>query len=408
MRAPNSNKDGDPAGPKVVCILGAHRSGTSMFAQVLHACGLALGDEAHLLPAKEWDNPEGYWENELFVDINSDILEALGGSWSNPPNLEAGWSKSKKLDKLRKRAAALVSSFSKESHWGWKDPRTMLTLEFWQDLIPGLECVVVVRNPVEAALSLAKRPFQEAYLSYKDSLDLWYRSHRVMAQTLDIESCVVTHMDSLLQQPEEELARILEGLGWPVAKAKIAEACKGAIKSNLRHHSFPATLTAELAVDPEISAEYDRLCARAGGVFSKMSGAKSSIAANDVARLSGKVVAAILRDGAYVNELLAESRAHEKSLLASIEQTGEHVANLDSIIAELRSHVENLDGIIARLEEDRSERSDYIQYLESEGHTTRQQLEELSKLAQDRLTQIDHMIASSSWRITKPLRSLRG
>lgn len=44
-----------------VCILGMHRSGTSMVARLLHHCGLALGEPDALLGAHAAavDNPRG-------------------------------------------------------------------------------------------------------------------------------------------------------------------------------------------------------------------------------------------------------------------------------------------------------------------------------------------------------------
>ena len=49
-------------GKPPILIAGMHRSGTSMVAELLYRCGLALGAEDQLfLPANE-DNPAGYWE----------------------------------------------------------------------------------------------------------------------------------------------------------------------------------------------------------------------------------------------------------------------------------------------------------------------------------------------------------
>ena len=46
----------------VVCVAGAHRSGTSMLARLLHSCGLYLGPDTDLMPGRA-DNPDGFWEN---------------------------------------------------------------------------------------------------------------------------------------------------------------------------------------------------------------------------------------------------------------------------------------------------------------------------------------------------------
>ena len=36
--------------------------------------------------------------------------------------------------------------------WGWKDQRNSLTLPFWEDLLPGLKTVIVVRAARSGAL----------------------------------------------------------------------------------------------------------------------------------------------------------------------------------------------------------------------------------------------------------------
>ena len=119
------------ASNSAVCIAGAHRSGTSMLARLLHACGLELGPESELMPAQA-DNPDGFWENIRFVALNDEILNELGGAWDLPPERDF---QSDRLDPLRTKAELLIQDFSPSAHWGWKDPRNSLTLPFWQELL---------------------------------------------------------------------------------------------------------------------------------------------------------------------------------------------------------------------------------------------------------------------------------
>ena len=35
--------------------------------------------------------------------------------------------------------------------WGWKDPRTCLTLPFWQDVIGSIRYVICIRNPARCS-----------------------------------------------------------------------------------------------------------------------------------------------------------------------------------------------------------------------------------------------------------------
>ena len=66
-----------PEAHDVLCILGMHRSGTSMVSYILHLCGLDLGPPDQLMPPTE-ANPLGYWEHTGFVEVNDALLTALG------------------------------------------------------------------------------------------------------------------------------------------------------------------------------------------------------------------------------------------------------------------------------------------------------------------------------------------
>ncbi len=152
-----------PAGPlphRVVCIVGMHRSGTSMAARTLHLLGVSLGDPDTLLTAGP-DNPAGYWENGAVKELDDLVLSLLGGSWDHPPVLDPGWELDPRLDPLRERATeVLTRSFGRvppATVVGWKDPRLSLLLPFWRMVNPVDATVVVVREPRAVAASLAER-----------------------------------------------------------------------------------------------------------------------------------------------------------------------------------------------------------------------------------------------------------
>ena len=141
---------------KPVCILGMHRSGTSMVTRLLNLCSLYLGPNDEMNPPEAQDNPAGYWENLRFLHLNEEILALLGGSWDHPPEVETAWWKQSQFDALRQRATALIAEFEQHAPWGWKDPRTCLTLPFWLDVVPDLKFVFCLRNPLEIVYSLSR------------------------------------------------------------------------------------------------------------------------------------------------------------------------------------------------------------------------------------------------------------
>lgn len=138
-------------------VLGMHRSGTSLVSRLLNLMGVDLGPEERLMGPKP-DNPSGFWEHEPLTALNDEILGRFGGSWDAPPVLPSGWERSRDLADLRRKASGLIrEDFGRSAVWGWKDPRSSLTLPFWQRLLPGMRYVLCLRNPVDVAGSLTDR-----------------------------------------------------------------------------------------------------------------------------------------------------------------------------------------------------------------------------------------------------------
>ena len=80
-----------PDSNKLIVVLGAHRSGTSLCAAALQALGAdpCLGEHY----AND-ENQKGFFEHPDIVDFNDRLLAYLGGSWDNPlfqprPGLDA-------------------------------------------------------------------------------------------------------------------------------------------------------------------------------------------------------------------------------------------------------------------------------------------------------------------------------
>ena len=56
---------------KTVCVLGMHRSGTSVMSRMVELLGAYQGPESHRMPPRA-DNPKGFWEHLLLVAINDE------------------------------------------------------------------------------------------------------------------------------------------------------------------------------------------------------------------------------------------------------------------------------------------------------------------------------------------------
>lgn len=125
-----------------------HRSGTSAVAGALQEAGLYLGTVLR----KHESNRKGTREHLGIVALHEEILAYSGGSWRDPPATIA-WT-----DAHRARRDKILASFDGVELWGFKDPRTVLLLDFWRErLADSLELVGVFREPTAVVSSLLAR-----------------------------------------------------------------------------------------------------------------------------------------------------------------------------------------------------------------------------------------------------------
>ncbi len=248
---------------KVCCVAGMHRSGTSMVANLLHDCGVFLGPEDELKQSTR-HNVGDHFENLQFVRFHDDLLRRLGGSWHQPPPTDSGWEFSDRAFSFVSRAKNLVAK-SQQQYWGWKDPRSSLTLPFWFRILPDLKVLVCVRNPVEVARSL----FLRGGASNASPFQLWTDYGRRLLAATRPEQRLITHYESFFEDPEQELRRILNWLGIQVSDETVRHACTQVVVAR-RHQQIPLKdlLTAE--VPDETLAIYFSLCAEAGPVYERV------------------------------------------------------------------------------------------------------------------------------------------
>lgn len=143
-----------------ICVVGMHRSGTSMLNRGLSDAGVFLGkhlDSNHeslqkikthnwLLSQAHcgWDNPESYIDNETFFRqlVNKTLSSEKKNYW---------------LFKHLGLKGLYKLYNDKNMNWGWKDPRTTLFMEEWNNIFPNIKYVHIYRHPLDVALSLQVR-----------------------------------------------------------------------------------------------------------------------------------------------------------------------------------------------------------------------------------------------------------
>jgi glycosyltransferase involved in cell wall biosynthesis len=198
-----------------IIVAGMHRSGTSLVAAFLSSSGVRMGET--LLEADR-DNPRGYFEDVEFLEFQRSLLQERAPS-NEVGHPDWGWTESETFDTTglqehEERAAALVARHS--GLWGWKDPRTTLFLEFWDEILKqNATYLLVYRFPWEVAesmLRLAAPVFVEhpeyawkIWAFYNNRLLEFYRRHR--------ERSILISANALLREPERLGSLLANKLG---------------------------------------------------------------------------------------------------------------------------------------------------------------------------------------------------
>jgi len=219
---------------RVVCALGMHRSGTSAIAGILNLLGVYLGTEKHLSGSAE-DNPKGFWEHRSMVDLNDEILLKGGGNWHEPPAFPSGWEGMPKFAHLRQRARALIlEDFGAAKLWGWKDPRTCLTLPFWQRLVSPMRYVICLRNPIDVARSLAQRD----EFSFEKGVNLWLTYVSSALEHTTGQARILVFYEDIMEHRQRELQRLAGFLENPelAEQTEFQSAVEKFIEVGLQHY----------------------------------------------------------------------------------------------------------------------------------------------------------------------------
>lgn len=136
---------------KTFVALGMHRSATSLLAKGLALSAVHMGET---LLGSSPCNPQGHFENVDIMHLNQRILKQAGGNWRNPPPedaiLQAGLL-------LGSHIAARLRDNQRSPYWGWKDPRTTLTIRCYLPYLTNPHFMCAFREPAAVAESLYRR-----------------------------------------------------------------------------------------------------------------------------------------------------------------------------------------------------------------------------------------------------------
>lgn len=256
-----------PSGP--VLITGMHRSGTSTIARVINLLGVSLGNQLEGVDTEAHpSNPKGHWEDLDARGLNVSLLhmahgQALAGEWVVDATVPAPNPGAPHVQAAKRQLERLSGTAQGASRWGFKDPRTCLTMDVWHAAAPDACVVLCVRDPLSAATSL-----QALHgVSVRDGLRLW-AAYNLRA----LESCaargiplLVCSFERLLSDSAAEVARLASFLGCARRlDAETQAQVEGFLERDLRHHVAPKGLAPALAAalgDQAVNGEVDALLA---------------------------------------------------------------------------------------------------------------------------------------------------
>ncbi len=155
--------------PKGIIITGFHRSGTSSLAQELHSAGLFIG---YNLMKGGLSNQDGHFEDYSFVKIDEKIFSANKLEWDTidiPKKLTITPYHHKRMQNL------VAQRESTGSNWGFKDPRSILLLEEWSEVIKDYIVVAVYRHYDQTVASLKQRAAQYIVYDKQSDIKLWQK-----------------------------------------------------------------------------------------------------------------------------------------------------------------------------------------------------------------------------------------
>lgn len=199
------------------------------------------------------DNPKGFFENRLIIELNDRILKRFNTSWETFGAGSEIPASGILLSSFRKEALRLLETDYRDYDiLAIKDPRISLLLPFWEDVLREFgakSCrIISLRHPLEVALSQQVRyqKFPQMHRCGQElpfGLNLWFWYTIRLLNTLPDDDNLVVLFERLLEDPACEMNRISRLLNRPVNPEGLEEYTGHFLERTLRHHAADAAQT---------------------------------------------------------------------------------------------------------------------------------------------------------------------
>lgn len=411
---------------KIVLVIGAHRSGTSLCTAAVEALG---ADTCIQQLYRNNENEKGFFEHPDLVEFNENLLEYLGGSWDNPFFNAAKASQKHSIASWQIKAISLIKkNFSASRFIVVKDPRFCQLLEFWLEAfeVAGFSkheifAIHIFREPIEVAKSQASRArarpeYYELGKTMDEAALLWYSLALQALKYADegkIKNYYIFYED-LLEEPDQQISKLASFLEIDASNvmADIEDFSTNFVEKRLRHEItdntsyeslksvFPEALELydlllELKVNQKLSVE-NRL--QIESFYKRLGHYLEPYAVQAISRLSN-----LSRDRGI--ELLKQTNIIEqlKHNISTIEDDRENIrAAFQVELEKLREEYQKFN----KGTENSQQKTNIHDQMDKPNAQLLSQIEKLRKDNKYMSSLINEIKSSRSWKITEPLRTV--
>ena len=194
---------------KILIITGMHRSGTSLVSQYLSKCGLDVGKELINLDSISSDSAfNGHHEDKDFLYFHESLLKKSvkipfkKANYAFPTSefaLPLFIGQKEKLE-----AERIIQKRAKLEQWGWKDPRTSLFLDFWEQILDRPKYLFLFRHPLTVADSVVRRGADKIVMTRPEiAIKTWILfNKKILAfQEKHEDRCIVLNIQDIIESP---------------------------------------------------------------------------------------------------------------------------------------------------------------------------------------------------------------
>lgn len=385
-------------------VLGMHRSGTSAITGALGLCGAWVGEEAELTGANV-ENPRGFWERRDTREVCDRLLHAAGADWWKVANFDPEAIPRAVLAEERKKFARVVTALAERGTWVLKEPRLCLLLPALRDYVADPVCIHIFRNPLEVARSLQTRNG----FGIAGGLALWeaYNVHALNAAK-NLPRIPVFH-ESLMLRPVETVTGILGELA-ELGVARLAAPDEARLEHFINPSLYRKRVTEEEA--------NDFLSASQRALWQRLSSGeiRDEVGSLSLPRSTRQHLFDLESTERSLDQLTERANALNREVSArkrTIRDLESRTARLNTELGSKRSSISDREATIAAHRETISARDETIR-AQAETIDARESTiearESTIEAHESTIAALDAnvhaLLASTSWRITAPLRAL--